>query len=95
VWVRKSLVRVSAVIVIALVDFNHSERYIFAMTRRSRKKGKKDKVISDVQLKPVGQVQLTPTEKPTEPPEDKRIHPRRPLPLIPEKSTNDEEDDGE
>lgn len=80
---------------IALVDFNYPEGYIFAMTRRSRKKGKKDEVTSDVPLKSIGEVQLTPTEKPSEPPEDKRIHPRRPLPLIPEKSTNDEEEDDE
>jgi hypothetical protein len=81
--------------VVALVDFSYSERYIFLMTTSSEKKREKDKVTSDVQLKPVGQVQVTPTQKPSEQPEDKRIHPRRPLPLIPEKSTNSEEDDGE
>lgn len=55
----------------------------------------KDSQVSDVRLKPGGQVQVTPTEKPTEPPADKKIHPRRPLPLIPEKSSNSETDDRE
>jgi len=85
----------SLIAVVVSVDFNYSEQYIFSMTTRSRKKREKDKVTSDVELKPVGQVQVIPMQKPSEQPEDKRIHPRRPLPLIPEKSTNSDEEDDE
>jgi len=40
-------------------------------------------------------VQLVPTEIPGKQPPDKRIHARRPLPLIPEKSRTTEKDEGE
>jgi len=69
------------------------------MTQGKRKGRKKDSQKSDqtseVRLKPAGQVQLVPTEIPSKQPPDKRIHARRPLPLIPEKSPTTEKDEGE
>jgi len=55
----------------------------------------KDSQVSDVRLKPGGEVQVTPTEKPSEPPADKKIHPRRPLPPVPDKSSNNDKEDDE
>lgn len=37
-----------------------------------------------VRLKPAGEALVKPQENPVEPPADKRIHNRRPLPLVPE-----------
>jgi hypothetical protein len=65
------------------------------MTRHKRKAAKEQPMTSDVRLKPVGQVQLTLSEKASEPPADKRIHPRRPLPLVPDKSPNNKKEEGE
>jgi hypothetical protein len=45
-----------------------------------------------VHLKPAGEARVTPLEAPDEPPADKRIHPRRPLPLVPEGPVHTEED---
>lgn len=65
------------------------------MTQHGGKGRKKDSPTSEVRLKPAGEVQLRPTEKAKEPPADKRIHPRRLLPLVPEKSPNDEKEEAE
>ena len=45
-----------------------------------------------VHLKPAGEAQVKPLEEPIEPPSDKQIHPRRPLPLVPEGPDHAEED---
>ena len=49
-----------------------------------KEKEEKNAVVGEVRLKPLGQVRVVPTQKASEPPPDKRIHPRRPLPLVPE-----------
>jgi hypothetical protein len=59
---------------------------------RGKEKRKKESVVSDVRLKPAGQVQVVPTRKASQPPPDKRIHPRRPLPLVPEGPKEDDDD---
>jgi hypothetical protein len=58
------------------------------MTRQ--KERNKDSVTKETPLKPAGEVQLIPTKKASEQPPEKRIHPRRPLPMVPEKSPKDE-----
>lgn len=61
--------------------------------------GKKKKVAgkaappADVPLPSAGEVVLFPEEAPPKPPEDKRIHPRRPMPLVPAAPAADTEDD--
>jgi hypothetical protein len=40
--------------------------------------------VTEVTLKPGGEVVLTPKEAPAKQPEHKRIHPRRPMPPIPD-----------
>jgi hypothetical protein len=45
-----------------------------------------------VYLKSAGEAQVKPLEEPIEPPSDKQIHPRRPLPLVPEGPEHAEED---
>ena len=54
---------------------------------------KKEEVVTDVRLKPMGQVRLVPTEKPSEPPPEKRIHQRRFIPLVPEGPDKDNNPD--
>lgn len=44
----------------------------------------------EVALKPGTEVVLTPKEAPAKPPDDKRIHPRRPLPVVPEAAPDNE-----
>jgi hypothetical protein len=44
-------------------------------------------------LKPAGEALVKPHENPVEPPTDKRIHPRRPLPLVPEGPDDPEPDE--
>ena len=61
------------------------------MSNKGQKK-EKEQVIDTVRLKPAGQVQLVPTKEPSPPPSDKRIHQRRPLPLVPEALPNDDEE---
>ena len=51
---------------------------------------KKEEVVTDVRLKPMGQVRLVPTEKPSDPPPGKRIHQRRNIPLVPEGPDRDD-----
>jgi hypothetical protein len=51
--------------------------------------------VRQVPLKPAGEAHVKPQENPVEPPADKRIHPRRPLPLVPEGPDNQDEDDQE
>jgi hypothetical protein len=46
-----------------------------------------------VHLKPAGEALVKPQENPVEPRTDKRIHPRRPLPLVPEGPDDDQEAD--
>lgn len=65
------------------------------MTEGKQKERKEDSRTSDVRLKPVGEVQVIPTQTASDPPADKRIHPRRPLPLVPEKSSESEKEEGE
>jgi hypothetical protein len=48
--------------------------------------------LDEVTLKSSGEVVLIPKESLSKPPEDKHIHPRRPLPLIPESPPEDKED---
>ena len=56
-----------------------------------KEKEEKNAVVREVRLKPLGQVQVVPTQKAPEPPPDKRIHPRRPLPLVPEAPAEEDE----
>jgi hypothetical protein len=65
------------------------------MTEGKQKERKEDSRTSDVRIKPVGEVQVIPTTTASDPPADKRIHPRRPLPLVPEKSPEDEKEESE
>lgn len=46
-----------------------------------------------VHLKPAGEARVKPLDAPVEPPADKQIHPRRPLPLVPEGPPDDTEQD--
>lgn len=48
---------------------------------------------SQVRLKPAGEALVKPQENPAEPPTDKQIHPRRPLPLVPEGPDDQEPDE--
>lgn len=41
----------------------------------------------EIPLKSPGEVVVKPEEKPPKPPKDKKIHRRRPLPLVPEKES--------
>ena len=41
-------------------------------------------------MKPAGEVTVIRQDLPPSPPEDKRIHPRRPLPLVPEAPASDQ-----
>lgn len=43
----------------------------------------------EVPLKWVGDIVITPNKEPAEPPRDKRIHPRRPMPPVPERPSED------
>lgn len=54
-----------------------------AETEEKKELGKRSRA-GDVHLKPAGEVRIEPAEAPAEPPEGKRIHERRPLPLVPE-----------
>ena len=47
----------------------------------------------EVRLSSAGEAVLTYKEAPAKPPEDKRIHPRRPLPLVPEAPAEDTGED--
>ena len=55
------------------------------------KKGEKHQHGGPVHLKPAGKALVKPQENPIEPPTDKQIHPRRPLPLVPEGPDDDQE----
>jgi hypothetical protein len=44
-------------------------------------------------LKPAGEALVKPQENPVQPPADKQIHPRRPLPLVPEGPDDPEQDE--
>jgi hypothetical protein len=77
------------------MDFIYSQAYISGMTQGKQKERDEDSRTSDVRLKPGGQVQLVPTKTASEPSEDKHIHPRRPLPLVPEKSSESEKEESE
>jgi hypothetical protein len=48
--------------------------------------------LDEVTIKSSGEVVLIPKESLSKPPEDKHIHPRRPLPLTPEAPSEDKED---
>jgi hypothetical protein len=43
----------------------------------------------EISLKPAGEVVVTHEDMPAKLPEDKRIHPRRPLPPVPEAPSED------
>ena len=57
----------------------------------AKDKAEKRQVVRQVPLKPAGEALVKPQENPVEPPADKRIHPRRPLPLVPEGPDDDQE----
>jgi hypothetical protein len=57
----------------------------------AKKESEKRQHGSLVHLKPAGEALVKPQENPAEPPNDKRIHPRRPLPLVPEGPDDDQE----
>jgi len=56
-----------------------------------KKETEKHEHVGKVHLKPAGEALVKPQENPAEPPADKRIHERRPLPLIPEGPDDDRE----
>ena len=56
-----------------------------------KKETEKHEHVGKVHLKPAGEALVKPQENPVEPPADKRIHERRPLPLIPEGPADDQE----
>lgn len=58
----------------------------------AKKKADERKPVRQVHLKPAGEALVKPQENPVEPPTDKRIHPRRPLPLVPEGPDDQEQD---
>jgi len=57
----------------------------------AKNKAEKRQVVRQVPLKPAGEAVVKPQENPVEPPTDKQIHPRRPLPLVPEGPDDDQE----
>jgi len=57
-----------------------------------KSKTKKHQHGGPVHLKPAGEAHVKPMENPVEPPTDKQIHPRRPLPLVPEGPDDQEQD---
>jgi hypothetical protein len=57
----------------------------------AKKESEKRQHGSKVRLKPAGEARVKPQENPVEPPADKQIHPRRPLPLVPEGPDDDQE----
>ena len=67
--------------------------------RETRNEGQKEtekrQSVGEVHLKPAGEAHVKPQDTPVEPPADKRIHSRRPLPLVPEgpDDADDEERD--
>ena len=58
---------------------------------KAKDETKKQQHGGQVHLKPAGEALVKPQENPVEPPGDKRIHPRRPLPLVPEGPDDDQE----
>ena len=52
-----------------------------------RKAKRKSPRPRDITLRSAGEVMITYTDAPAKPAEDKRIHPRRPMPLVPEAPT--------
>ena len=48
--------------------------------------------LGETALEPAGEVEVVYQEVPPAPPEDKKIHPRRPLPKTPEAPTEDADD---
>jgi hypothetical protein len=58
-----------------------------------RKKAvQKPSSVSEVPLRSSGEVIVTPKEAPARPLDDKQIHPRRPLPLVPDAPSTDTRD---
>jgi hypothetical protein len=62
---------------------------------KTKKETEKHQHVGQVHLKPAGKALVKPQENPVEPPVDKQIHSRRPLPLVPEgpDDPDDEEQD--
>lgn len=60
---------------------------------KETKKTEKHQHVGQVHLKPAGEALVKPQERPVEPPADKQIHPRRPLPLVPEGPDDQEPDE--
>lgn len=58
----------------------------------AKNKAEKRQVVRQVPLKPAGEAVVKPQDNPVEPRGDKRIHPRRPLPLVPEGPDDQEQD---
>jgi hypothetical protein len=58
--------------------------------KKKRKKARKLLRPGETRLKSAGNVVVTYKDAPAEPPEGKRIHPRRPLPRVPEAPAKDE-----
>ena len=62
-----------------------------AGTDKEKSKGSQSRQ-DEVSLEPSGEVMLIPETSLPKPPEDKRIHPRRPLPPIPDAPDEGKED---
>ena len=58
----------------------------------AKNKAEERQVVRPVPLKPAGEALVKPQENPVEPPAGKRIHARRPLPLVPEGPDDQEQD---
>jgi hypothetical protein len=58
-------------------------------SKAARKKTVTKPQFGEGPMKPAGEVTVIRQDLPSSPPEDKRIHPRRPLPLVPEAPASD------
>lgn len=56
---------------------------------RKRRKSKNSAPLRETALEPAGEVEVVYKEVPPMPPEDKKIHQRRPLPQVPEAPAED------
>jgi hypothetical protein len=57
-----------------------------------KKRTASNSATNKTRLEPLGEVQVVRKDLPPVPGDDKRIHPRRPMPLVPERQDNNTED---
>lgn len=77
--------------------FSDSQRYVFMHDRKAGshddKYPRKSSGTDETYLEPAGEVEVHPQDAPPKPSETKRIHPRRPMPPVPEAPVEDKEED--